>query len=211
MPRFTTSIVVLAAVLLVNGCSALPSLSPSADAATPEAQTPSPAVSPATPVAPAVVASMPTSCEQLATIDAVSGVDGPTWRVADTDPGTSLLPGPVARDTVHRASERLECLWWPPAATEAYLAMTVYQLDATDRNQLIAALRATEEYVALDSGISGSVAFSYVEEGAEIVRNVVYVFTGALWFTGVSVGPSMDRISSLVVDAARRSTLSGQS
>ncbi|KIC58051.1 hypothetical protein RM52_08285 [Microbacterium hominis] len=117
----------------------------------------------------------------------------------------------MARDTVHRASERLECLWWPPAATEAYLAMTVYQLDATDRNQLIAALRATEEYVALDSGISGSVAFSYVEEGAEIVRNVVYVFTGDLWFTGVSVGPSMDRISSLVVDAARRNTLSGQS
>ncbi len=130
---------------------------------------------------------------------------GNSWSAASEDPTVEdIVPGPQAQATAAEATEKLQCLWWPELATEAYVALGAYRISDSAAASLLSALRSTPEYVSVDSGITGAAAFSYEQSGGEYLRSTVYVVVGGMWFAGGSLGPAA-RIAPLVLDAAKHS------
>lgn len=130
---------------------------------------------------------------------------GNTWHPASQDPTVeTIIPGPQAQAAAAEATAKLQCLWWPELATEAYVALGAYRISDSAAASLLSALRSTPEYVSVDSGITGAAAFSYEQSGGEFLMSTVYVFIGDTWFAGGSIGPAA-RIVPLVLDAAKRS------
>ncbi|WP_288121228.1 hypothetical protein [Microbacterium sp. 69-7] len=208
MIRWSRVILLAASVVVLSGCAASTIPAPTTAAPTrsvsPQASssvaTPSATTSPS-----AVVVNIPNSCDALATVDAVSAAMGKTWVAASQEPTLeSIIPGPQARSAATEATAKLQCLWWPELATEAYVALGVYRLSDSAATSLLSSLRSTPEYNSVDPGIPGAVAFSYEDRGGEFLTSTVYVFVGDSWFAGGSLGPAA-RIVPLVLDAAKRS------
>lgn len=204
--------VVIAAAVVLSGCTAT-APEPSPTASTDASPTrPAPSTSPATPApsatTPAATVTSIPPCADLLTLEQVRGSIPDGQRVGVIDDSMYALgeglPGPLARSTYEAAARTSVCAWGIPQS-DGIVHLGVALLDAASRGTLIDGLQSSTEYSS--TSISGLTVFSReVTEG--IGTSLAYVFDGEVWTIVQGTLVTEDTATELAL-AAMRAVLAG--
>ncbi|MBK0419594.1 hypothetical protein JD276_11170 [Leucobacter sp. CSA1] len=180
----------VAAVLLVALSACAPE--PTSESQESPAETETPTSSPAETTGPPPETGSPIvipECERLIPLNRIVGRFSPEWAPVPEDQQLVEIfegaIGPVARESLDRASQRRFCAWGIPNS-DGLIHINVAELPQDVRDRLVAALRESDYIESEEAG--AEVFISEIEGPFVGAHDIWYGFAGNVWVTSLGSG-----------------------